>query len=93
MKRQGSPAPLLHLVPLIGLDEGVLMTLEEPVPQLLLVSLVQLEFHGPVVVLLLVGVDMPYQGAAQCQGGAILLCRGCRAAGRPWPESVASRPR
>lgn len=69
MKRQGSPAPLSHLVPLIGLDEGVLMTLEEPVPQLLLVSLVQLEFHGPVVVLLLVGVDMPYQGAAQCQGG------------------------
>ena len=92
MKRQGSPAPLSHLVPLIGLDEGVLMTLEEPVPQLLLVSLVQLEFHGPVMVLL-VRLDMPYQGAAQCQGGAILLCRGCRAAGRPWPESVASRPR
>ena len=33
MKRQGSPAPLLHLVPLIGLDEGVLMTLEQPVAQ------------------------------------------------------------
>lgn len=68
MKKQGSPAPLLHLVPLISLDEGVLMTLEEPVPQLLLVSLVQLEFHGPVMVLL-VRLDMPYQGAAQCQGG------------------------
>lgn len=67
MKKQGSPAPLLHLVPLIGLDEGVLMTLEEPIPQLLLVSLVQLEFQGPVVALL-VGVDVPYQGAAQCQG-------------------------
>ena len=75
MKKQGSPAPLLHLVPLIGLDEGVLMTLEEPVPQLLLISLVQLELQGPVMVLL-VGLDMPYQGAAQCQGGQSLDAEG-----------------
>ena len=53
--------------PLIGLDEGVLMTLEEPVPQLFLIVLVQSKLHGPVM-LALVGIHMPDQAARHRQG-------------------------
>ncbi len=39
----------MSLVTLIGLDEGVLVALEEPVPQLFLILLAQPELDGPVM--------------------------------------------
>ncbi len=61
----------MSLVTLIGLDEGVLVALEESVPQLFLILLAQPELDGPVMAMW-IGIHVPDEGACHGQGREIL---------------------
>ena len=72
-KRQGAGL-LLSLVTLIGLDEGVLVALEESVPQLFLILLAQPGTDGPVMAMWLASTCltrvpvMAKEGDPRCEG-------------------------
>ena len=88
--RQEPGSPVVFIT-LIGLDEGVLVALEEPVPQLFLILLAQPELDGPVMAML-IGIHVPDEVPVMARGGSSMQKVSAKWIS-PWQSRPANRPR